>query len=113
VADAERRRSTDPWLEKLFDQNEEQHKQNRGDAKEMRDLIHALAMKDENHSGRISSLELWREKTVDPFLVAARDGISQAKGAGKAAKALYAAMGLVGGGVLYKVGAAFIAALPK
>lgn len=61
----------------------------------------------------VDDLKAWREKRVDPHINTTQDGISQAKGAGKTVKVLYAAGLLGGGGILYKFGAALIAALPK
>jgi hypothetical protein len=116
----ERRRSTDPMLAELFRQNERQHEANQDarleDSRKL-DIINAklgeLLRTDDHHGFRLDALEGWRREHVDPFLDRARDGISQAKGAGRFAKILCTVGGLVGGGVLYKFGAALIAALPK
>lgn len=61
----------------------------------------------------VDDLKAWRDRRVDPHITTTQDGISQAKGAGKTVKVLYAAGLLGGGGILYKLGAALIAALPK
>lgn len=61
----------------------------------------------------VDDIKSWRERRVDPHINATQDGIAQAKGAGKTVKVLYAAGLLGGGGILYKFGAALIAALPK
>jgi hypothetical protein len=74
----DRRRGTDPLLQQLFDQNAEQHRQNTGSLNAIREALTALAIKDENHAGRIVNLEVWRDKTVDPFMALARDGFFQA-----------------------------------
>lgn len=58
-------------------------------------------------------IKAWRRETVDPFIASARDISSQAKGAGKMAKFLYAAGGVIGVSALYKFGAAIIAAVAK
>jgi len=103
----------DQWLAKLFDQSEKQHDENRKDVKKLLDMVAALTTADGQHGLRLTALEAWKEKTVDPFLATARDGISQAKGVGKVTKFFYSLGMLVGGGVLYKLGAAVLAALPK
>jgi hypothetical protein len=61
----------------------------------------------------VDELKAWRLKTADPTLDQFRDGVSQAKGASRLVRFLYAAGLLGGGGVLYKFGAALLAALPK
>lgn len=116
----ERRRTTDPMLAELFRQSERQHSANQEARNEDSRKLDAISTKlgellrtDDQHGYRIGTLEAWRKETVDPFLTTARDGIAQAKGAGKLAKFLYTAAGLVGGGILYKIGAAFLASLPK
>lgn len=116
----ERRRSTDPMLAELFRQNERQHAASLEARQEDTRKLDAINTKlaellrtDDRHGFRLDTLENWKKETVDPFLVSARDWTSQAKGAGKAVKATYTIMGIVGGGVIYKVGVALIAALPK
>lgn len=114
MSESERRRATDPWLERLFEQNAEQHRENRKDSKEMRELLNALAMKDENHSGRLTGLETWRKDMVDPWIEQTKDGIAQAKG-GLRGMRLMVALGAagLGGGFLPKLVAAIASALPK
>jgi hypothetical protein len=103
----------DHWLAKLFDQNAEQHRENSKALAAINAKLGELLRTDDRHGFRLDALEGWRREHVDPFLDRARDGISQAKGAGRFAKILCTVGGLVGGGVLYKFGAALIAALPK
>ncbi len=62
---------------------------------------------------RLDDLEEWKEKVVDPFLASARDLSSQAKGAGRMVKFIYAIGGVLSAAGLYKFGAALIAALPR
>lgn len=61
----------------------------------------------------VDDLKAWRDRRVDPHITTTQDGISQAKGAGKTVRVLYAAGLVGGGGILYKLGAALMAALPK
>lgn len=62
---------------------------------------------------RLDELETWRRTIVDPFLANARDLTSQAKGAGKLVKWLYAIGAAVGIGTIYKVAMAVLATAPK
>jgi hypothetical protein len=116
----ERRRSTDPMLAELFRQNERQHvasQEARLEDTRKLDAINGklaeLLRTDDRHGFRLDAIESWQKDIVNPFLESAREGIAQAKGAGKAVKATYTIVGIVGGGVIYKVGVALMAALPK
>lgn len=95
------------------ERNEKQHKTNTDTLDVIKDGVSEIRTDFAVMAHDLSDIKMWREKTVDPFLNSARDGISQAKGAGKVAKLGYTAMGLIGGGVLYKAAVAFFSALPK
>lgn len=91
------RRSYDPLLSALFDQNERQHSQNSELLNDIRDTVQGLAVTRENHSGRITGLETWREKIVDPTLARFTNTEQQITGVARAGKiaapAVYAATG--------------------
>lgn len=61
----------------------------------------------------LGELKAWRRDTVDPFLASARDLTSQAKGASRVVKFFYALGGILGVGVVYKIGAALLATLSR
>lgn len=116
----DRRRSTDPMLAELFRQNERQHSDNvraREEDTRKLDAINSklgdLLRTDDRHDFRLTGLEAWRRDHADPTLKMVTDSVSQAKGASKLVKFIYTACGLLGGGIIYKVGVAVIANLPK
>lgn len=92
----ERRRSTDPWLQMLFEQNTDQHKQNTQALAAIQTSIQSLSVRDENHSGRINVLEKWREDEVDPILMTYRESSAQIKGGIKLWHLLVAVVGGAG-----------------
>lgn len=61
----------------------------------------------------LGELKAWRRDTVDPFLASARDLTSQAKGASRVVKFFYALGGILGVGVVYKIGVALLATLSR
>ena len=79
------RRSSDPLLKQLFEQNARQHEDNSGKLDEIRDTVQGLAVTRENHSGRIGTLEGWRKEVADPWITTTKDGVSQVKGVARVA----------------------------
>lgn len=113
----ERRRSTDRVLDVLLEQQKDNHAENQRDIRELTALVRQAMGAQIGHGMRLDILEGWRKDHVDPSLRTFHEGVSQAKGAGKLMKMVYAA-GLVGGGGAAatwggKILAAIFSAAPK
>lgn len=109
----ERRRSSDTLLQALFEQNADQHRENRTELREIREAVTTLATSRGEQGLRITGLENWRIRDVDPFIDTMKDHMAQVKGASKFAKTLYALGGLLGGGALMKIAATFLSGVAK
>lgn len=94
----ERRRSSDPLLERLFEQNADQHKENRVWLAEISRQAAQIPLIAQD----VGELKRWRREEADPYIGAARQARDEATGALKLARVARPAALVIGTGAVVK-----------